>query len=579
MSIPRSEYPRPQFVRDSWQNLNGAWEFAFDYGDSGEPRGMYRADAEYPETIVVPFCPESSLSGLGHTDFIPAVWYRRRVTLTAEQCAGRVFLRFGAVDYHAAVYVNERKAGTHSGGYVSFGVEITPYVRPGENLIVVQARDDVRGAGQPGGKQCPDYFSRACHYTRTTGIWQTVWLEFVPKAYIREVVILPDDKSGLVTFEAGLDGAFSGTFTAEVSYRGQTLGRAEVRANAARTAAQVRVEEPRLWMPGAPELYDVAYTLRTEDGAEDRVQAYFGFRRSEIEGSAFRINGRKVFQRLVLDQGFYPDGIYTAPTDEALRRDIELSMEAGFNGARLHQKVFEERFHNRADRLGYLVWGEFPSWGIDIDTPGGLAATAQEWTEIVLRDRNHPSLIGWCPLNETPATQDRRTLSTLYALTRAIDPTRPVIDASGYHHVVTDVYDVHDYEQDPEVFRATYAGLDGHSPEGADFDRYNRGYARYAGQPFFVSEYGGTWWAPGRTDGWGYGKAPRTEEEVGSRYEGLTAALLDNPHICAFCYTQLTDIEQEQNGIYRYDRTRKFGSAVYDQIRRANTRRAAYEEE
>ena len=578
MSVPRPEYPRPQFVRSAWENLNGPWEFAFDFGDSGEARGMQKAGAEYPETILVPFCPESKLSGLAHTDFIPAVWYRRTVTLTAEQCRDRVFLRFGAVDYRTTVYVNEKKAGSHRGGYASFGVEITDLVHAGENTLVVQAQDNTRSAGQPGGKQCPDYKSRACHYTRTTGIWQTVWLEFVPKAYIRDVTVLTDDLNGLVTFEAGIDGLkCGGDFAVKVSYKGETVGETCIRANGARTVAQVKVPDPKLWMPGAPELYDAEYTLKTACGSEDRVQGYFGFRRTEIDGNAFLINGKRIFQRLVLDQGFYPDGIYTAPTDDDLRRDIELSMEAGFNGARLHQKVFEERLLYWADQLGYIVWGEHASWGIRINEADGLAAFAPEWTEIVQRDRNHPALIGWCPLNETPKTQERRTLEALYKMTKAIDPSRPCIDTSGYNHVITDVYDVHDYEQDPAVFRATYACLNGGEPH-EQFDRYNKNYAEYAGQPFFVSEYGGTWWAPGRTDGWGYGNAPKTEEEVGNRYEGLTTALLDNPAVCGFCYTQLTDIEQEQNGIYRYDRTRKFSDAIYDQIRRANLKKAAYEE-
>ncbi|MEA4823281.1 MAG: glycoside hydrolase family 2 TIM barrel-domain containing protein [Clostridiaceae bacterium] len=580
MSIPRPEYPRPQFMRASWENLNGPWEFAFDYGDSGEPRGMFRADAEYPETILVPFCPESKLSGIGHTDFMAAVWYRKTVTLTPEQCEGRVFLRFGAVDYLATVYVNGKKLGRHRGGYASFGVEITVAVQPGENTLVVQAQDSTRGAGQPGGKQCPDYHSRACHYTRTTGIWQTVWLEFVPKAYIRDVKIVPDDISGLVTFDAAIDGLRStADFTVKVSYEGKTIGETTVPAVAASTIAQVRVPEPVLWMPGKPALYDVEYTLRTGCGVADTVSAYFGFRRSEIEGNRFLINGKKIFQRLVLDQGFYPDGIYTAPTDEDLKRDIELSMEAGFNGARLHQKVFEERFLYWADRLGYIVWGEHASWGLDINTSDALAAFAPEWVEIVMRDRNHPSIVGWCPLNETPNTQERRTLEALYKMTRAIDSTRPCIDTSGYCHVITDVYDVHDYEQDPKLFRETYECLDGKTPINPRFDRIYKGYSTYEGQPFFVSEYGGTWWAPGRTDGWGYGNAPKTEEEVGERYEGLTVALLDNPNICAFCYTQLTDIEQEQNGVYRYDRTRKFADGIYEQIRRANMHTAAYEKE
>ncbi len=313
MSIPRPEYPRPQFVRDSWENLNGPWEFAYDFGDSGEPRGMYQAGAAYPATIQVPFCPESKLSGLAHTDFIPAVWYRRTVTLTGAQLDGRVFLRFGAVDYAATVYVNGKKVGSHRGGYASFGMEITDFVREGENTLVVQAQDNTRGAGQPGGKQCPDYKSRACHYTRTTGIWQTVWLEFVPKAYIRGVTVITDDSNGLVTFEAALDGlACGGSFGVKVSYKGQPAGETCIRANGARTVAQVKVEDPRLWMPGSPELYDVEYTLTTDCGCTDTVRGYFGFRRVEIVGKEFRINGYNDSEPTEIDPLSLPDAIPTA---------------------------------------------------------------------------------------------------------------------------------------------------------------------------------------------------------------------------------------------------------------------------
>ncbi len=592
MSIPRPEYPRPQFVREAWKNLNGPWEFAFDFGDSGEARGMFTADAAYPQTINVPFCPESKLSGIGYTDFMSAVWYRRYITLTEKQCQSRIFLRFGAVDYKASVYVNGKKLAVHKGGYASFGVEITAAVEPGENMIVVQAQDNTRGAGQPAGKQCPDYASRACHYTRTTGIWQTVWLEFVPKAFIKSVNVTTDTANGLVTFDAHFDGLTQpADFTAVVSYDGGKVSEVTARAGMAGTTVQVKVDDVKPWMPGSPALYDVIYTLKCACGAEDVVRSYFGFHTSEIVGNQFLINGKKIFQRLVLDQGFYPDGIYTAPTDEALKGDIELSMACGFNGARLHQKVFEERFLYWADRLGYIVWGEHASWGTDVsrlvhrgNDPGGCSDILEmflpEWLEIIARDRNHPAIIGWCPLNETHEPQDNRVLSTIYAVTKAVDPTRPCIDTSGYRHVVTDVYDVHDYDQNPETFRARYLDMSGPAEQkDTNYNRRNFGAAEYNGQPFFVSEYGGTWWAPGRTDGWGYGNAPKTVEELGDRYEGLTTALLDNPNICAFCYTQLTDIEQEQNGMYYYDRSRKFTDAVYAQIRRANTKKAAYEEE
>ena len=573
--IPRPEYPRPQFVRDSWVNLNGAWDFAIDYGDSGAARGMYQENATFPLTIQVPFCPESSLSGIEHKDFMAAVWYRRVITLTESQCAGRVFLRFGAADYCTTVYVNSKKVDTHVGGFSSFGMEITDFVNPGENTIVVQCQDNTRSGRQPLGKQCHAYASEGCLYTRTTGIWQTVWLEFTPKTYIESVRMTPDAANRCVSFAAKIDGCTKDTvIKAQITKDGRPVGGACARPVPGATNFIAEVSDVELWQPGAPVLYDVTFTLERNGETVDTVNSYFGFRTIEIRGYQFLINGKPIFQRTVLDQGFYPDGIFTAPSDEALKRDIELSMAVGFNGARLHQKVFEERFLYWADKLGYLVWGEHASWGLDITGAEGLACFLPEWMEILKRDVNHPAIIGWCPFNETSHTQDKRVLRTTWQATKDFDPTRPCIDTSGYCHVATDVYDDHDYDQNPETFRERYLDLNGY---GAS--RFNREYFPYRGIPFFLSEFGGTWWAPGREDGWGYGNLPKSEEEVISRMEGLFAALLDHPQICGYCYTQLTDVEQEQNGIYTYGRGRKFSDESYARIRAAQTRKAAYEEE
>lgn len=308
----------------------------------------------------------------------------------------------------------------------------------------------------------------------------------------------------------------------------------------------------------------------------DAVQSYFGFRTVELRDHAIWLNGRPVFQRLVLDQGYYPDGIYTAPTDADLKRDIERSIALGFNGARLHQKVFEERFLYWADQLGYLVWGEQASWGLDLTTSEGLVHFLPEWLEVVERDCNHPSIVGWCPFNETwdqvHRRADKRVLEAVYLATKAADPTRPVIDTSGNYHARTDIYDVHDYEQDVNIFAARYGAVTRETVYEPYPDRQH-----YEGQPYFVSEYGGAWWAPGRKKGWGYGKAPESEAEFARRYESLTRALMENPNICALCYTQLYDVEQEQNGLYTYERAPKFSPGIYEQIRAANSAPAGNE--
>ncbi len=574
-SIPRSEYPRPQWERADWLNLNGTWQFEIDAGLSGEERGL-SAGGALSQTITVPFCPESVLSGIGHTDFMPCVWYRRSFTLPDDWRDKRLFLHFGAVDYDATVWVNGQRAGTHRGGYVSFSFEITRFAVPGQNVVTVRAVDDTRSPLQPSGKQSPQYDSYGCMYTRTTGIWQTVWLEAVPRAFIRSAKYFPDVNQGAVTIHARVDGEAEGCELAvKVLAEGRQVGRATVAVGTNGLAAfTLPLAERRLWQPGQPFLYDVEFALTKGDQTVDQVQSYFGLRDVRIAGRKVLINGRPVFQRLILDQGFYPDGIYTAPTDAALKRDIELSMAMGFNGARLHEKVFEERFLYWADRLGYLVWGEYPNWGLDHSHPAAVERMLPEWMDEVQRDFNHPAIVGWCPFNETPTSQNPELLRAIYRATKALDHTRPVIDTSGYVHVETDIYDCHNYDQDPATFAAAYEPFKAGGDAWQNFPQHD---APYQGQPYFVSEYGGIWWNPGQSDdkSWGYGNRPRSEAEFLARYKALTETLLFNPNMFAFCYTQLTDVEQEVNGLYTYDRQPKFDPEL---IRRINSQKAAIEE-
>ncbi|MGH7919837.1 MAG: beta-galactosidase, partial [Candidatus Dormibacteraceae bacterium] len=350
--------------------------------------------------------------------------------------------------------------------------------------------------------------------------------------------------------------------------------------------------EPRRrpWSPEDPHLYDVDLELLDAAGAVvDRARSYAGLRSVTIRGRAIELNGRPRFQRLVLDQGYYPDGILTAPSDDALRRDIELAQQAGFDGARLHQKVFEERFLYWADRLGYLCWGEFADWGCagygpDETRQRPTAAWITQWLEALERDFSHPSIVGWCPLNETAQPlHDRWTdlddvTRGMFLATKAFDGTRPVLDASGYSHRVpeSDVWDCHDYEQSPQRFRAHHLDLSRGEPFVNTFGE-ERISVPYGGQPFFVSEFGGIRWNPDHDDGeqsWGYGEGPRTLEEFFSRFAGLCGALLDDPGMFGYCYTQLTDVYQEQNGIYTFGREKKFDIA---RLRAVQQRPAAIE--
>ena len=568
-SLPRPEHPQPQMERSAWRSLNGAWQFAFDFGRSGLDRHFERRDA-LDTTITVPFCPESVLSGVHYTDFIPAVWYARAFTLTPEELSGRVLLHFGAVDYEAHVFVNGEPAGTHRGGYTSFCFDITDLCRAGENRLSVYAEDDNRSGKQPHGKQCESFDSQGCDYTRTTGIWQTVWLEFVPETYIQSVQYYSNITEWTLLVQAKLCGA--GTFTVKASFEGRPCGEASARAENGFAAVTLPLSELHLWDVGRGNLYDLTLTF-----GGDSVKSYAGMREVRIEGRSVLLNGRPVFQRLVLDQGFYPDGIYTAPDDSALVRDIELSLAAGFNGARLHQKVFEPRFLYHCDRLGYLAWGEMANWGLDYSDPAALEAFLGEWLDAVDRDFNHPSIVGWCPFNETWDREGRRQLDSLlamvYRVTKQLDPTRPCIDTSGNFHVVTDIFDVHDYEQDPASFAAHYEAF---RTGGAFYDAQAARQQYDGKKPMFVSEYGGIKWNPqGDVEkAWGYGDGPATEEAFIERYRGLTEALLSNPNMFGFCYTQLYDVEQETNGLYTYSREPKFDMAVFHAI---NTQPAACE--
>lgn len=576
--IPRPEYPDPQFERSEWINLNGVWEFEEDPTVSGEARGLAGA-AHLAETITVPFCPESRLSGLGRRDFHNCVWYRRELTVPDAWRQGRVFLHFGAVDHTATVWLNGRQIGTHCGGYASFSLELTDFLQDGTNVLTVRALDDDRNPRWGHGKQSREYRSHRCYYTRVTGIWQTVWLEYTPRCYVEQICLVPDADNAALGFSAELRGG--GTLQAVASYAGKPVGSLTLKApHGGHVTGTMPLSECHLWEIGQGRLYDLELTY-----GEDHVRSYFGLRSQAFDGYRFLLNGRSVFQRLVLDQGYYPDGVYTAPDDAALKRDIELSMACGFNGARLHQKVFEPRFLYHCDRAGYLVWGEYGNWGMDYSDPAIIPPLLAEWTEILHRDRNHPSVIGWCPLNETWDYDGRRQnddlLRTLYRQTRALDPTRPCIDTSGAYHVETDLYDLHDYIQNPEEFAGLYAAQLPERSVEKYLVRHKKGGLHQGpyrpGQPFWISEYGGIKWdGAAVSDAWGYGDAPKKGEEFLERYRGLTDILLDNPYMFGFCYTQLYDVEQETNGLYTYDRRAKFDPAVF---RSVNSRTAAIEKE
>lgn len=568
----RTEHPNPQFKRKSYECLNGTWGF-----ETGKGEG--KKNVELSSVIQVPFCPESALSGIGNTDFITDCVYTRLIDVSPSDLEGRLAVHFNAVDHTAEVYLNGEKAGVHEGGYTPFECDLAPFARVGKNRLTVCVHDDVR-ENVPSGKQSKRRESFGCFYTRTTGIWQTVWLERTPKKYIRSVRFFPDPDSGSVRVETTVEGG--GEMKIRILYEGREVGRAcgEIYY---RHIFDVPLSEIHLWEAGKGRLYDVEFTY-----GEDEVESYFGLRSAKFEGRKFLLNGKSVFQRLVLDQGYYPQGVYTAPSAAALEKDIRLSLALGFNGARLHQKLFEPLFLYYCDKMGYMVWGEYGSWGIEYEDLEALGRFTSEWTEAVQRDFNHPSVVVWCPLNEvwenledSKKIRDVRFVEAIYKLTKTLDPTRPCVDTSGgYHGRYTDLFDFHCYHE-PERLAEHLRAI-----EERDVLTMDKTYAPPAAQeeipydgllPINASEYGGVAYGV-NGNGWGY-RTGSSEEEFVDGYVKLTELLLRCGKLSGFCYTQLYDVEQEQNGLYTFDREPKLSESAMKRIAACNGQTAEIEKE
>ncbi len=560
--IPRNEYPRPSFKRDeqSWSCLNGCWDFEIDR-DAAFDEEEYSKKEALSKKITVPFVPESKASGIEDTDHMKKVWYTRTFELPRhfDKENGRVLFHIGACDYHTKVWINASLAGEHKGGYTPMTFDITEFLSEGENRVTVSAFDDVLDKLQPSGKQCEAEKNHGCFYTRCTGIWQTVWIEYVPESYIISAKILPDVANERADFTVKVEG--KGKVVAKISFDGNEITTANgyVCGGYARFSADIK--DPVLWDIGKGNLYDVELSF-----GEDKVQAYFGMRSIETDGRKVLLNGREIFMALVLDQGYYPDGIYTASDASEFKRDLDLQMAAGFNGARMHMKVFEPGFIHEADKAGYLLWGEYPNWGLDIAQDASTPHMIPEWLEAVERDVNSPSIIGWCPFNESFPMSNRALPQLCYDVTKAYDPTRLVIDSSGWVHTAsTDIYDSHDYDQNPETFKARYECLiTGEGDYPVNYPTLDDGYD--GKMPYFVSEFGGSFFDPTSicenheqesSNPWGYGEAPANAAEFEARIAALCSVLRENGEMCGFCYTQFTDVMQEMNGLFTYDRRAK----------------------
>lgn len=522
------DYPRPIFRRSRWVSLDGQWEFG-----AGEAE-------RFDRTIAVPFCPQSALSGIGDPSPGDVVWYRRR--FDAPQCE-RLRLHFGAVDYRATVWVNGEEVARHEGGHTPFSADITQAAVRHGNVVVVRAEDPLADKTIPRGKQHWTAIPESIFYTATTGIWQTVWLEPLPSRSVEGLWITPDLDRGTVQIDVDADGDVE----LVASFDGREVGR--------RTGSgAIAISEIHAWSPESPNLYQLHATL--DNG--DRVESYFGMREIEARDGRFWLNGEPYVQRLVLDQGYFPGGLMTAPSDADLRRDIEVAKAMGFNGARKHQKVEDPRWLYWADRLGFLVWSEMPSF--HEDSPEARRRLTAEWNQVVLRDRDHPCIVAWVPANESFGLDSNAAtlLEDLYDLTKTLDGTRPVISNDGWEHATSDLCTLHDYRSPAELaqsYRSLESALDPHArPRPA----YLPGYTHH-GEPVIVSEFGGIALAGRGGFGWSEAKDPAGLLRT---YREMVEALMAPGPVVGFCYTQLTDVEQERNGLLTADREPKIDPAL-----------------
>ena len=542
MTVPRSEYPRPDFRREHWLCLNGQWDFSI-------------GESTFDKKITVPYACEAPLSGIGDKGFHKTVWYRRTFTLPEEMVGKRILLHFGAVDYICDVWINGQHVCSHTGGQVGFEADITEALLDGENTIQVKAFDDYADPSMPRGKQYWELESKGMYYSRTTGIWQTVWLEAVDPLHLVNCYITPRFDDRAVEFEYLLS-QDAKALSFEIFFRGQKVAEHTAaydrrKPNTTVSLSQVWKDD-MAWSPENPSLFDVRIRLWSEQGVTDVVDTYFGMRKVSIENGKFMLNNREYYQKLVLDQGYWEESLMTAPTDEAFIRDIQLTKAMGFNGVRKHQKVEDPRYLYHADRMGLLVWGEIGS--AYIYSKEYVSRIHSEWIEAVARDYNHPCIVVWTPMNESWGVGNVKTdkaqqahCNAMMLTTKALDPTRAVIDNDGWEHTCGDLVTLHDYTQDGNQLKKQFASLQdilAIQMKPHDKTLFADGYD-YRGQPIFLSEFGGV-----KND-------PADPVRFSQKYAELMKAVRESPLICGYCYTQLTDIENEKNGLLTYGREPK----------------------
>jgi beta-galactosidase/beta-glucuronidase len=566
-------YPRPQLRRESWLSLNGSWDFALD----PEAQWSHPSEVVFDRKIQVPFAPESPASGVSDTRRTRACWYQTRLRMPALTRGERLWLRFGAVDYQASVWVNGSLAGRHEGGYTPFSVDLSYLVNgKRECIVTVQVEDDPLDLCKPRGKQAWNPDPHSIWYPRTSGIWQTVWAERVPATWIDSLRWTPNLERWELGFEAWIDGLRSEGMRLSVELRAGELLLAHdsYLVVAGEVHRRIALSDPGiddyrnelLWNPDRPTIINADIRLWSNAGElVDSVQSYTALRAINVDGNRFVFNGRPYALRLVLDQGYWPDTGLTAPDDAALRRDVELAKAMGFNGVRKHQKIEDPRYLYWADHLGLLVWEEMPS--AYRFTTRSIERVTREWMAAIARDFSHPCIVAWVPFNESwgvpnlPQNEkERHYVHALYHLTKTLDHTRPVVGNDGWESIATDIIGIHDYESDPERLEERYQTADSlprlfeQRPAGRALVLEGE---RHVNQPIMLTEFGGITLSDDHAATWGYWRAT-SPDNLALRYTRLLQAVHAAGLFAGFCYTQFADTYQEANGLLYADRTPKF---------------------
>lgn len=588
------DYPRPQFTRTDWENLNGTWDFGFDDENAGEKKKWYQ-EFKGDKKINVPFTYETKLSGIQDETRHDFIWYHRTISVDGEKLENnRYILHFEGSDFITKVWVNGAYAGSHRGGYARCSFDVTNLVHDGENELTVKVEDSY-DPQQPRGKQRWIKENFGCWYIQTTGIWKTVWSEYVPKIGLASVKMTPDLQNAALKLEYEVDAAEEVLgedliVTASVSFKGVPVAKQSVMANQKHVGTTMNVSYYGsiglewgvcTWTPSQPDLYDIDFTVIYKGEAVDEIGSYFAMREIRIDGPNILLNGHPLYQRLILDQGYWRDSHLTAPSEEALIEDIDKIHALGYNGLRKHQKIEDERFLYWCDVKGMLVWSEMAAAYQYSDY--AVEEFAKEWMEIVRQNYNHPCIITWTPINESwgvSKVETRRVeqhfTEAVYHLTKSFDMMRPVIVNDGWEHTISDIITLHDYEEVGDTLYKRYTEYKDqimttevyHSSEKSAFAN---GY-EYKGQPMIISEYGGI--AFNNDDsGWGYGNKVNTKEDFIRRFDDITTAVKKIPYCCGFCYTQVSDVQQEINGLMDIDRNFKVEPEVIKEI---NERRIGY---